>query len=194
MNPGRDTVPGTKHQMMGRGSGMRGMMQRMMPDMLPPGIEPEELPDRNSRGAKLLIRYCTSCHNLPSPAMHSAEEWPAIAERMFQRMDMMGGMRMMMSSKAPAPEEQKSIVAYLKEHALASVSEEELKVPQSEGGRLFKQTCSQCHALPAPGLHTPQEWKQIVERMRGHVLTMNKYVITEQEKQNILEFLEMQGQ
>jgi hypothetical protein len=45
--------------MMGGGmmdrEGMRGMMQRMMPDMLPPGIKPEDLPSPDSPGAKLRV-------------------------------------------------------------------------------------------------------------------------------------------
>lgn len=191
MESGRDTVPsgmtGRMNQMIG--SGMRGMMQRMMPDMLPPGITPGELPDRNSRGAKLLIRYCTNCHNLPSPVMHSAEEWPEVTERMFRRMGLMRGM---MESNSPSPEEQKTIVSYLKEHALISVSEDQLTSLQSEGARLFKQTCTQCHALPDPGLHTPQEWEQVIERMQGYMERMNKNVITAWEKNKIVDFLKKQ--
>lgn len=47
------------------------MMQDMMSGRLPPGIEPEDLPETDSTGAKLIVRYCTQCHNLPSPSMHT---------------------------------------------------------------------------------------------------------------------------
>lgn len=189
MDGKRDTVPqsGIGENSNRMRDQMRGMMQQMMPDMLPPGIEPDELPERNSQGAQLLSRYCTSCHSLPSPAMHSAGEWPAISGRMFRRMEMMGGM---MGSNTPSADEQKAIVSYLKEHAMTSVNEDQFKTLNSEGSRLFLQTCSQCHALPDPKLHTPQEWEQVVERMRGHMETMGKNEITDREKEIIVEFLE----
>lgn len=38
---------------------MKEMMQQMMGGMLPPGITPQDLPDPESRGAKLLSRYCS---------------------------------------------------------------------------------------------------------------------------------------
>lgn len=190
MNGKRDTVlqpgMGANSNMNRMRDQMRGMMQQMMPDMLPPGIEPGELPEHNSHGAQLLIRYCTDCHNLPSPTMHSAGDWPAVSGRMFRRMKMMGGM---MGSITPSTDEQKAIVSYLKEHAMTSVTEDQFRTLDSEGARLFLQTCSQCHALPDPKLHTPQEWDQVVERMRGHMETMGKNEITDREKENIVEFL-----
>ena len=68
---------------------MKEMMQQMMGGMLPPGITPQDLPDPESRGAKLLSRYCSQYHNLPSPRMHTAEDWPRIAGRMLSRERMM---------------------------------------------------------------------------------------------------------
>jgi len=75
--------------------GMREMMQRMMGGTLPPGIDPKLLPEPESVGARLLSRYCTQCHRLPGPGMHTAGEWPGVIECMQQRMamhnQMMGG-------------------------------------------------------------------------------------------------------
>ncbi len=96
------------------GPRMGAMMQEMMSGRLPPGIAPEDLPDAESPGARLLARYCTQCHNLPAPAMHTAEEWPAVEARMFNRMAMMwgrGGMGGMMGwrmrvLRAPTDREQ----------------------------------------------------------------------------------------
>ena len=81
------------------------MKQDMMSGRLPPGIEPEDLPETDSTGAKLIVRYCTQCHNLPSPSMHTTEEWTEVAQRMFNRLSWMSGMREewmgMMWMKAP---------------------------------------------------------------------------------------------
>jgi cytochrome c5 len=56
--------------------GMREMMQRIMGDVLPPGMDPALLPEPKSEGARLLTGYCNQCHNLPGPGMHIAAEWP----------------------------------------------------------------------------------------------------------------------
>ena len=170
--------------------GMKEMMQRMMPDMLPPGIKPEELPSPDSSGAKLMVRYCTQCHNLPSPAMHSAVEWPAITNRMFSRMSMMSGMMGMMNVENPSSEERQTIVAYLKANALKSISPDALPAPKSKGALLFKDRCSQCHSLPDPKLHTSAEWPQVVEKMQANMRIMNRKVITENEKKEIVNYLE----
>ncbi len=176
--------------MMGRGmmdrNQMREMMQRMMPGMLPPGIKPEDLPDPDSRGAKLFTHYCNQCHNLPSPKMHTAEEWPSVTGRMFTRMSMMSGM---MGIENPSSEEQLLILSYLKAHSLKSVSPGMLPSPDSKGAILFKETCSQCHALPDPSLHTAQEWSAVVERMRGNMQAMGRRVITDQERTEIVAYL-----
>jgi cytochrome c5 len=176
--------------MMGRGmmnrDQMKDMMQRMMPGMLPPGVKPESLPEPDSRGANLLVRYCSQCHDLPSPAMHTAEEWPQVADRMLTRMSMMSGM---MSIENPSLEERQAIVAYLKANALKSISPNDLPAPESKGALIFKETCSQCHALPDPKLHTSGEWPKVLERMTSNMQSMGRRVITEDEKKAILSYL-----
>ena len=77
---------------------MQQMMRTMMSGIVPPGVKPGNLPAPGSEGANLVAKYCVQCHNLPSPLMHSAAEWPGVADRMFQRMSMcsrMSGMGMM---------------------------------------------------------------------------------------------------
>jgi cytochrome c5 len=183
----------TSGGMMGGGmmdrEGMKEMMQRMMPDMLPPGIKPEFLPEPDSRGAKLISRYCTQCHNLPSPAMHSAVEWPVITNRMFSRMSMMSGMMGMMNVENPSSEERQTIVVYLQAHSMRTISPGALPAPNSRGAVLFRNACSQCHSLPDPQLHTAFEWPKVVERMRGNMKSMKKKVISEQDRKTIEEYL-----
>lgn len=167
---------------------MRDMMHRMMPDLLPPGVEPENLPDPNSSGAKLLVRYCTQCHNLASPSMHTAEEWPVVANRMFRRMSRMSGMGMM-NVGYPSSDEQQTIIAYLKAHSLRAISPGAIPSPETQGAVLYKNTCSQCHALPDPQLHTAKEWPAIVDKMLAYAQSMEKKGIVEREKKEILSYL-----
>lgn len=99
---------------------MKEMMKGMMGALLPPGIHPENLPDPQSAGAQLLARYCTQCHELPGPGMHTADQWPSVVDRMNQRMRMMSGrgmMGMMHDIKAPSDNELQTLVRYLQTHA-----------------------------------------------------------------------------
>jgi cytochrome c5 len=170
------------------------MMQGMMTGNLPPGIKPEDLPEPDSQGARLLVYYCVQCHNLSSPMIHTAEEWPAVAGRMFSRMSMMSGMRgmgmmRMKWIKNPSSEKQKTIIMYLKKHSLTSISPDALPSPESQGAFLFRSICSQCHPLPDPKLHTSDEWPMIIERMRGHMHSIGKREITDQENKEIVSYL-----
>jgi cytochrome c5 len=163
------------------------MMHRMMPDLLPPGVTPEDLPHPDSPGAKLLVQYCGHCHNLPSPAMHSAREWPAVAERMFYRMRMMGGM---MGVGLPSPEEQSVLVDYLKANALKSIESSALPSATTAEAGDFRRFCTQCHAPPDPRSHTAADWPAVVDRMKSHMQTMNKKVPSAGQEKQILAYLE----
>lgn len=186
---------------------MQQMMRSMMSGVVPPGVKPGDLPDPRGEGAKLTARYCMQCHNLPSPGMHSAAEWPGVTGRMFQRMSMcsrmsgmgmmgnmgrmgMSGMMGMMNINAPSAEEQRIIVAYLKAHALKPIQADMLPSPRSKGAILFAATCSQCHALPNPRQHAAQEWPQVVARMRKNMDEMGKPIPNGATLQLITEFLE----
>jgi hypothetical protein len=37
---------------------------------------------------------------------------------------------------------------------------------RASGSKAFDQVCGTCHALPNPGVHTADQWPQVVERMR----------------------------
>lgn len=41
--------------------------------------------------------------------------------------------------------------------------------PIAEGERLTRQYCMQCHALPSPQQHTPEQWLNVVIRMEGYM-------------------------
>lgn len=203
---GPSAFSGGMYMMMGGGmmgrDGMREMMQEMMSGRLPPGIKPGDLPEPESAGANVLTRYCAQCHHLPNPAMHTAEDWLRVEDRMVARERMMasmhgmgGGMMMrgMMTIRAPSVEDERVLLAYLQRHALKPASLETLGAPGTPGLDLFRRTCSQCHALPDPQLHTPDEWPSVVERMRKNMDTMGKPVITDQEREEIVGFLKQKA-
>lgn len=180
-------------QMMG-GDGMKGMremMQRMMGDVLPPGIDPAQLPAPTSKGARLLARYCMQCHNLPGPGMHTAPEWPAVVHRMNQRMQMMSGHGMMMGQvEAPSADELQSVLDYLQAHAQRPIDPTHYPELATAAGRAFQRTCARCHALPDPQQHTAKEWPAVVGRMQQNMRAMGRTVPDEQTLGEIIGFLQ----
>ncbi|HSA78606.1 MAG TPA: hypothetical protein VLG72_07100 [Nitrospirota bacterium] len=177
--------------MMG-GEGMREMMQNMMGDMLPPPMDPALLPDPNSQGARLLRRFCTQCHYLPGPGLHTAAEWPAVEGRMDRRMRMMSRHGMMMMGRIEAPDKQElaAILGYLQVHAQKPLAARLAPGLETPAGKAFRDVCSQCHALPDPGQHTAKKWPEVVERMKGYMESMGKQVSDEKTLREILGFLQ----
>ena len=43
---------------------------------------PPVIPNLDSSGGKIFKEFCSSCHGLPSPSVHKADEWPNVIERM----------------------------------------------------------------------------------------------------------------
>lgn len=164
---------------------------------LPAGVPAERLPEGGSRGARLVAEYCSACHGIPTPARHSAEEWRSIARRMFRRMEHMGSMPGMMRRMhrgmpevvVPSAEERRAILAYLQRHALATLDEEELE-GSGEPVALFARTCSRCHALPDPGQHVPEDWPEVVDRMRQNMRRMDVSGISDEETATIVSYLQ----
>ena len=180
-------------RMVGAWGGGPGLMWRMMATVsgggLPPGVPAVLLPEPGSPGAALLETYCTQCHGLPGPGMHTAAEWPAVVARMARRMEMMAG-HPMMRVRAPTQGELDTILAYLQRHAQSPI--ERGRYPDLDGpeGRAFQATCSQCHVLPDPRRHTAAEWPAVVARMKGNMAAMGKAVPDEAETARILRFLQ----
>ncbi len=165
--------------------GMRPMMKRMMSDILP-AVNPALLPDANSKGAHLLDRYCTQCHNLPGPGLHTAAQWPAVVKRMNRRMQMMTGM---MGIKAPNRQELATILTYLQAHGQEPVTAALTPYLNTKAGRAFRGVCSRCHVLPSPTEHTAAEWPALVARMKGYMASMGKPVPNEKTMKEIVGFL-----
>lgn len=177
--------------MMMNRQGMKDIMQGMMGDVLPPGIDPALLPESQSQGALLLARYCSQCHNLPGPGTHTAEEWPAVVERMNLRMQMMSGPDMMgMMIDSPDESELQVILRYLQEHAQKPIDKAQYDDLDTSAGRAFQSTCSLCHALPDPQQHTSQEWPAVVVRMKQNMVTQGKTVPNEATLGEIVGFLQ----
>jgi len=153
----------------------------MLERILPPTFSPAQLPEPASEGARLTLRYCVQCHNLSNPAMHHAEKWPAIVDRMVLRMQGRGNMgtlmhEMMAGVAAPTAEETRVIAAYLQKHAQAALDPALYPEVGRPSGEAFRVACNQCHVLPDPKRHTADEWPRVVARMQENMEWMNRVV------------------
>jgi hypothetical protein len=152
----------------------------MLERILPPSLQPAELPEAQSDGARLTVRYCVQCHHLVNPAMHTAVRWKTVVDRMVWRMRGNGNMgelmkEMMAQVKAPTDAEVDTLVRYLQKHGQAEIDPRHPALG-TRAGEAFGIACSQCHALPDPQRHTAREWPAIVQRMKRHMAWTNVVV------------------
>ena len=152
----------------------------MLERILPPSIEPGQLPEPRSEGARLTARYCIQCHYLPSPQMHTAARWKTSVERMVWRMQGKGNLGELMKAmmdkvEAPTEQEVAVLIAYLQKHGQAEMNPADPAL-KTEPGQMYSIACSQCHELPDPKRHTAREWPGVVERMKRHMTWANVVV------------------
>lgn len=152
----------------------------MLERILPRSIEPRDLPEPASEGARLTARYCVQCHYLPSPQMHTPDRWTTVVVRMVWRMQGQGNLggvmkEMMDSVAAPGDKETAILTRYLRRHGQSEMDPAHPALA-SEAGKIFSIACTQCHALPDPRRHTRREWPAVVERMKRHMHWANTIV------------------
>jgi hypothetical protein len=152
----------------------------MLERILPPAVEPANLPEPKSDGARLTVRYCVQCHHLVNPAMHTPARWKSVVERMVWRMQGNGNMGALMKElmaqvQAPTDAEAETLLRYLQKHGQAEIDPHHPGLA-THAGEAFAIACSQCHALPDPQRHTAREWPVVVERMKRHMAWTNVIV------------------
>ena len=177
---------------------------KLLERILPPAIEPRELPEPRAEGARLTARYCVQCHYLPNPQMHTAAKWKPIVERMVWRMRGKGNLgelmkEMMADIRTPSEQEIAILTRYLRKHGQKEIDPRHPALT-STAGQMFSIACSQCHALPDPRRHSAREWPAVVERMKRHMRWANVVVgvselhtVPELKTEEIVRFLQRYG-
>jgi len=61
---------------------------------------------------------------------------------------------------------------------------------ESAGAKIFSKFCSNCHAPPRIKSHKADEWKNIVDRMQTHRLKKAYKLLTDEEKETLLLYLQ----
>jgi mono/diheme cytochrome c family protein len=172
-------------QMMGGGRGMSGMMYRQPTVNLPATVNPEHLPLADSPGASLFAEYCSQCHALPAPWLHTAPQWPWVVDRMYRYM--LGRGRRMMGPAVPSPEQLRVLATYLQQ---ASRQSHRPARNNEAGAVLFRQSCARCHALPSPQQHTAGEWPAVVRRMARYMAAAGGTPLSEEQMHGIVSYLQ----
>jgi cytochrome c5 len=150
----------------------------------PPGIGPADLPDPHSAGAALVAQLCSQCHAIPSPAMHSATDWPRVARRMWLRMERLPES---LTVRTGADGERSVVLGYLTANALQVGGTE---LPRGRGREDFALVCSRCHALPDIRLHTSGDWPDVFMRMERNMERMSVSLPSRAQTDNILLYLQ----
>jgi len=182
------SAPDDTKKMLG-GDAVKGLMKSVMGSVLPLGISPQNLPDPKSRGAKLLLQYCTQCHELPSPGLHTADDWPVVVARMQQRILQLAKKELRLNGLSTMDE--KTLLAYLQEHGYQAIDVSEYPELDTTIGIAFRTTCAQCHALPEPSIHTKEEWRAVVFRMRDNMKKLGVTDPGDAEISKIMSFLQV---
>lgn len=60
--------------------------------------------------------------------------------------------------------------------------------PESPGAKLYLKKCAQCHGLPGPKRHTPEQWDHFLAMMKGF-MDERGYPFSANEKKIIQEYL-----
>ena len=144
-------------------------MCALYPEVMPPGLPVEQLPDATGQGARLMQTYCIQCHELPGPGRHTADEWPTVMQHMLTLMDVadrFGGL--MGNIKSPNSKEREQLQQYLSRHGLKPLQH----APEGMGGRAYASHCGACHATPDPLQYAIKDWPAILKRMQRNMAVM----------------------
>jgi cytochrome c5 len=156
---------------------------------LPAPMPMSQLPDSGSEGAKLVVTYCAQgCHGIPSPGAHSQTDWPVVLRRMWLRMDKIDTTYHV---AVPTNAERVLIMDYLIAHSFQAASG---LLPAAPGRELFVATCTQCHGLPDVRQHSAEDWVAVVRRMNGHMEQILGKVLSQDQMQRIVLYLDKASQ
>lgn len=144
--------------------------------------------------------YCVQCHEIPTPRMHSAADWPILMRRMMLRAttlhehmggplttELVGDIRMsgLASTFVPSPEDRDTLIAYLQRNALQVVQPGDLG--DDPEARFYAEKCSICHGIPSPAAHA--DWGPVLDRMQVDMALQDVAPLEDADLERIAAFL-----
>lgn len=160
---------------------------------IPGGLAADRLPDSQSKDARLYASYCSKCHSLPSPRMHSTSDWPVRFEKMMDHVKLMA--EAAPDIKLPADNEKVGMVSYLQKNGFVGLPAYAPLLTEPEGFNVAW-FCSACHAVPDPIQFpakgatqlTANEWSMIVDRMNTYRKKQGREMMSESDKKLVVDF------
>lgn len=161
---------------------------------IPGGLTADTLPDAQSKGAKLFASYCSQCHSLPSPRMHSQSDWPMRFEKMMDHVRLLTGTAP--DIKIPTGNEKQEIVSYLQKMGFIGLAEYAPLLAEPEGFNVAWY-CSACHAVPDPiqfpakdaAQLSAKEWHLVVDRMNVYRKKQGREELSVSDMNLVVDFL-----
>lgn len=152
---------------------------------MPVALAATELPDPESQGAQLTAQYCAqACHGIPAPSSHSANDWAVVLRRMWLRMSSLDSVYQI---AVPTAGERVVVLDYLLANSLQVTAG---LLPDAPGKALFASKCGACHGLPDIRQHSADDWVAVVRRMNGRMEKLLGQVLSQDEMQRIVLYLE----
>ncbi len=161
---------------------------------IPGGLTADTLPDAQSKGAKLFASYCSQCHSLPSPRMHSTADWPMRFEKMIDHVRLLAGTAA--DIRMPIGNDKQVIVSYLQKMGFVGLAEYAPLLTEPEGFNVAWY-CSACHAVPDPIQFSAQgatqlsaaEWHMVIDRMNVYRKKQGRDEVSVSDRDLIVNFL-----
>lgn len=166
-----------------------GLEQSAALRLIPAGLRAEDLPNAESRGAKVLGLYCGQCHGLPDPRMHTPKEWETVVARMEQHMQAQAG-GMLVRILKPSAADMGVLVEYLHAYGLKPMESTAMARLDSGPGESYRKVCADCHALPDPAQHTTKEWRLVIARMKQNISNAGRSLPSDEAFAAVLTYLE----
>lgn len=132
----------------------------------------------SGEGQKLFQTMCSRCHKLPQPGKRTPAQWEIIIGVMQQIMSQRG--------KATLTDSQKQQLLLYLENNSRQVDQEQTSVAKD----MFVARCTLCHQLPEPGMLKPAQWKIIIQTMQQRMQQKDVPQLNEEERQQILRYLQ----
>ncbi|MDP2758901.1 MAG: hypothetical protein Q8O64_00645 [Sideroxyarcus sp.] len=154
--------------------------------VIPFGLTADQLPNPESEGAALFASYCGQCHNLPSPKMHSTDDWPMRFEKMMDHAMLLAGASP--NIKIPVDKERGKIVSYLVMNGFRGLPANSLLRGEPQAFNVMWY-CSVCHAMPDPDQFPAKEWGKIVDRMNSYRKKQGREEMSNSDRKAVIDFL-----
>lgn len=137
--------------------------------------------DSEDPGKAIFLQKCTSCHKLPATGTRTTKQWQLVVT-------VMQGIMQNKGMAALSEQEQNALMNFL-----ASTSPAPESTVANDLRDTFVTRCALCHQLPDPAMFRMKQWQAVLVTMQTRMQQAGMDRLTQQEKNQILEYLSSQA-